>query len=104
MKKYITWMIVTLLILDTASVVAQANKKPLYTAAFGVQAYTFRRSFPIDVAKTLDTIKMMGFTEIEGTGGNISTGSRISKREIRCSEYNYGTKRYKHFTQVDFCR
>ena len=72
MKKYITWMIVTLLILDTASVVAQANKKPLYTAAFGVQAYTFRRSFPIDVAKTLDTIKMMGFTEIEGTGGNVS--------------------------------
>ena len=68
MKKYITWMIVTVLIFDTAGVVAQANKKPLYTAAFGVQAYTFRRSFPIDVAKTLDTIKMMGFTEIEGTG------------------------------------
>ena len=27
---------------------------------------------PIDVAKTLDTIKMMGFTEIEGTGGRMS--------------------------------
>ena len=72
MRKYITWMISVVLILDTASVVAQANKKPLYTAAFGVQAYTFRRSFPIDVVKTLDTIKMMGFTEIEGTGGNVS--------------------------------
>ena len=72
MKKYITWMVVTVLIFDTAVVVAQANKKPLYNAAFGVQAYTFRRSFPIDVAKTLDTIKMMGFTEIEGTGGNVS--------------------------------
>jgi len=52
---------------------AQAQKKkPLYTAPFGVQAYTFRKSFPIDIAKTLDTIKMMGFTEIEGSGGNIS--------------------------------
>src|SRR6187200_192363 len=72
MRKYITWTILTVLILNTVTVVAQANKKPLYTAAFGVQAYTFRRSFPIDVAKTLDTIKRMGFTEIEGSGGNIS--------------------------------
>ena len=72
MRKYITWTILTVLILNTETVVAQANKKPLYTAAFGVQAYTFRRSFPIDVAKTLDTIKRMGFTEIEGSGGNAS--------------------------------
>ena len=47
-------------------------QKPLYTAPLGVQAYTFRKSFPIDVAKTLDTIKMMGFTEIEGGPGRIS--------------------------------
>ncbi len=72
MRKYITWTILTVLILNTETVVAQANKKPLYTAAFGVQAYTFRRSFPIDVAKTLDTIQRMGFTEIEGSGGNAS--------------------------------
>ena len=49
---------------------AQKNKD-LYNAPLGVQAYTFRKSFPIDVAKTLDTIKMMGFTEIEGTGGRM---------------------------------
>jgi sugar phosphate isomerase/epimerase len=48
---------------------AQKNKKPLFTAALGVQAYTFRKSFPVDVAATLDTIKMMGFTELEGGGG-----------------------------------
>jgi sugar phosphate isomerase/epimerase len=56
--------------------------KPLYTAPFGVQAFTFRKSFPIDVAKTLDTIKMMGFTELEG-GGN-----RMSPEEFRklCEE------------------
>jgi sugar phosphate isomerase/epimerase len=47
------------------------NSKPLYTAPLGVQAYTFRKSFSISVAKTLDTIKMMGFTEIEGGGNRI---------------------------------
>src|SRR4030095_8386633 len=46
-------------------------QKPLYTAPFGVQTYTFRRSIGIDPAKTLDTIKMMGFTEVEGGGPNL---------------------------------
>jgi sugar phosphate isomerase/epimerase len=50
---------------------AQKEKRPLYTAPFGVQAYTFRKSFPNGVAATLDTIKMMGFTEIEGGGGQM---------------------------------
>ena len=50
---------------------ASQNGKPLYTAPLGVESYTFRKSFPVDVAKTLDTVKWMGFTEIEGTGGNL---------------------------------
>jgi sugar phosphate isomerase/epimerase len=50
---------------------AQKNKKPLYTAPFGVQGYTFRKSFPNGVAATLDSIKMMGFTELEGGGGQM---------------------------------
>jgi len=50
---------------------AQKAKKPLYTAPLGVQAYTFRKSFPVDIAATLDTIKMMGFTELEGGGGKM---------------------------------
>jgi sugar phosphate isomerase/epimerase len=54
------------------SALAQKKKKPLYTAPLGVQAYTFRHAFPKDVAATLDTIKMMGFTEIEGGGGRMS--------------------------------
>jgi sugar phosphate isomerase/epimerase len=56
--------------------------KPLYTAALGVEAFTYRKSFPIDVAKTLDTIRMMGFTEMEG-GGN-----RMAPEEFRklCDE------------------
>ena len=46
-------------------------QKPLYTAPFGVQTYTFRRSIGTDPAKVLDTIKMMGFTEIEGGSGRM---------------------------------
>ena len=48
------------------------SQKPLYSAPFGVQTYTFRRSIGNDPAKTLDTIKAMGFTEIEGGGGRIA--------------------------------
>jgi sugar phosphate isomerase/epimerase len=72
MKKITGVFILIALTLICDNAIAQKNKKALYTAPFGVQAYTFRKSFPIDVAKTLDTIKMMGFTEIEGGGGRIS--------------------------------
>lgn len=41
------------------------NKKPLYTFELGVQTYTYRKSFPINIAATLDTIKAEGFTELE---------------------------------------
>jgi len=47
-------------------------QKPLYTAPLGVQTYTFRRSIGVDPAKVLDTIKMMGFVEIEGDGGHMA--------------------------------
>jgi len=47
-------------------------QKPLFTAPLGVQTYSFRKSMAIDVAKTLDTIKMMGFKEIEGGPGKLS--------------------------------
>lgn len=71
MKKY-TVFVSLLFILLTDSVVLLAQKgKPLYTAPFGVQAYTFRRSFPVNTAATLDTIKSMGFTELEGGAGRM---------------------------------
>jgi len=47
-------------------------QKPLYTAPLGVQTYTFRRSIGNDPAKVLDTIKTLGFTEVEGGGGRIA--------------------------------
>lgn len=59
-----------ILMFGFAAVMTQAQK-PLYTAPLGVQAYTFRKSFPVSVEKTLDTIKMLGFTEMEGTGGKM---------------------------------
>lgn len=71
MKKYLAYTCL-IIIPALAGVTAFAQTgKPLYTAPLGVESYTFRNSFPVDVAKTLDTIKMMGFTEIEGTGGKM---------------------------------
>jgi sugar phosphate isomerase/epimerase len=73
MKKYFLLGAVLLSVFAGGHVCyGQKKKKPLYDAAFGVQTYTFRKSFPIDVAGTLDTIKMMGFTEIEGGGGRMT--------------------------------
>ena len=72
MKKYTALaLLVSMLLVDLGSANAQKNKKPLYTFPFGVQAYTFRKSFPNGVAATLDSIKNMGFTELEGGGGRM---------------------------------
>lgn len=64
-------LLLCLLVSALPCIVYSQSNQPLYTAPLGVQAYTFRKSFPIDVAATLDTIKFMGFTEIEGGGGSI---------------------------------
>ena len=66
MKKSILLKILIAVLVFTDTAIAQ---KPLYTAPFGVQTYSFRRSIGKDPAKVLDTIKMMGITEIEGGGG-----------------------------------
>lgn len=58
-----TKTIFVLLFLTVGSTFAQQK---LYTWPLGVQAYTFRNHFPKDVEKTLDIIKEMGFTELEG--------------------------------------
>lgn len=66
MKKLILFCLISIVLNDIDA------QKPLYTAPFGIQAYTFRRSFPVNIEKTLDTIAMMGITEIEGSGGRIA--------------------------------
>jgi sugar phosphate isomerase/epimerase len=40
--------------------------KPLFDMPLGVQSYTYRASFPNSVAATLDTVKALGITEMEG--------------------------------------
>ena len=72
MKKLILSIVILALLAWGPTAVAQKNNDALYTAAFGVQTYTFRKSFPLGVEKTLDTIKMMGFTEVEGSAGKMS--------------------------------
>jgi sugar phosphate isomerase/epimerase len=69
MKKNIPFILFVAILIFNETVSAQ---KPLYTAPFGVQTYTFRRSIGNDPAKVLDTIKMLGFTEVEGGGGRIA--------------------------------
>ncbi|MBK5279057.1 MAG: sugar phosphate isomerase/epimerase, partial [Bacteroidia bacterium] len=70
MKKYL--LVVTLFIAVSSVYETAIAQKPLYTAPFGVQTYTFRKSFPNGVAATLDSIKAMGFTEVEGSAGKMS--------------------------------
>ncbi|HMH24802.1 MAG TPA: sugar phosphate isomerase/epimerase [Puia sp.] len=71
MNKCIVLFLAATFLLSARNPVQAQGDKPLYTAPLGVEAFTYRKSFPIDVAKTLDTIKMMGFTELEGGGGRM---------------------------------
>lgn len=72
MKKFIILTLVaTAALWNSKPIQAQQTGDPIFTAEIGVAPYTFRRSFPNGVAATLDTIKMMGFTEIEGGGGRM---------------------------------
>lgn len=69
---------ITGVLMAWASVSAQ---KPLYTWPLGVEGYTYRNSWPKGVVQTLDTIKLLGFTELEG-------GARMDPHEFRklCDE------------------
>ena len=64
-KLFLSLCLATSLLLNLTTGFAQKGKS-LYTFPLGVQAYTYRNSFPKDVIATLDTIKALGITEIEG--------------------------------------
>ena len=70
MKKY--FLLALLIVALSSQYETAVAQKPLYKAAFGVQTYTFRKSFPNGVAATLDSIKAMGFTEVEGSAGKVT--------------------------------
>lgn len=62
MKKSVFLLLLAL----SSSVVYAQSHNHLFTSPIGVQAYTYRNSFPVNVAATLDTIKALGITEMEG--------------------------------------
>jgi len=69
-----------LLFLIAATVLlSAANAQKLFTYPIGVQTYTFRDHFPKGVEKTLDEIKSLGFTEIEGNAPKGMTESAYKK-------------------------
>lgn len=76
MKKIILYSLLSLLFISEAG--AQ-KKKPLYTAPFAVQTYTYRNVMPKDVPGTLDLIKSLGITEIEGGGAKGVTLEEFKK-------------------------
>lgn len=71
-KIFIPGAIFFIAFLFSNQTIAQKEKKGLYTAEFGVQAYTYRNFFPQNFVATLDTIQKLGITELEGGGGRIS--------------------------------
>jgi len=72
MNKHLLFLFLSMVFFLQKDVIAQEKGEPLYTAAFAVQAYTYRNYFPKDVVGTLDIIQSLGVTEIEGSGGRIS--------------------------------
>ncbi|HTD39291.1 MAG TPA: sugar phosphate isomerase/epimerase [Mucilaginibacter sp.] len=77
MKRY-SLLIYILSVLGVTRVSAQTGK-PLFTAPVGVQAYTYRNSFPNSVATTLDSVKALGITEMEGLNPKNSMPEEFKK-------------------------
>jgi sugar phosphate isomerase/epimerase len=65
MKKVSYPLGIFLLLFFSALLAAAQSSRPLFPQMPGIQAYTYRFSFQKDVAATLDTIRSLGFTEIE---------------------------------------
>jgi hypothetical protein len=61
-------LIPALVVLSIASLALRL----LFTASFGVQTYTFRKSFPNAIAVTLDSIKDISFKEVKSVTGKVS--------------------------------
>ena len=78
------------LLLGTGSIFAQSGK-PLFPETPGLVSYTHRKSFEIDVAATLDTIKSLGIADMEFSNlfGTTPKALRamLDERGIKCSSY-----------------
>ena len=90
MKYRIQILIFLLLAIGTLS----SQSKPLFPQTPGMVSYTFRRSFQIDVASTLDTLKAMGIKDMEFSNLFGKKASEIRKmlddRGMFCSSFGVG--------------
>jgi sugar phosphate isomerase/epimerase len=75
MKKINLYIVctITILISSIVNLTAQDTivKKKLFSGQVGIAPYTFRKVFKFSTEGTLDIIKNMGFTEIEGGGAGM---------------------------------
>lgn len=90
MKYRIQILIFLLLAIGTLS----SQSKPLFPQTPGMVSYTFRKSFQIDVALTLDTLKAMGIKDMEFSNLFGKKASEIRKmlddRGMFCSSFGVG--------------
>lgn len=93
MKKILQGFVVGLFLVFM-SIQGQAQTPPfgkMLKETPGVVSYTFRNSFKIDVAKTLDSVKGFGFTNIEFSNLFGKTAPELRKllddRGMRCSSF-----------------
>ena len=84
MFKTMTTTLILLIIFGCKANKSPSSGDPLFVAPIAVQAYSFRSYFPKDIPGTLDRIKNMGITHIEGMQG------RLPAEEYRklCDERN----------------
>ncbi|MBD2702201.1 sugar phosphate isomerase/epimerase [Spirosoma sp. BT702] len=77
-KTLLALCLTTPFVLNLTDSFAQKGK-PLYTFPIGVQSYTYRNSFPKNVIATLDTIKALGITDMEGGAPKGMTEAEFKK-------------------------
>lgn len=82
-----------ILLLGVGSLSAQKSK-PLFPQTPGMVSFTFRKSFQIDVALTLDTLKTMGIKDMEFSNlfgkKAIDIRKMLDDRGMFCSSYGVG--------------
>jgi sugar phosphate isomerase/epimerase len=84
MKKFTVLLLIIMFSLPVLSILNAQNNNGLFTGEIGVQMYTFRNITPeIGIEATLDKIREMGITEIEG---GVPVGYTPEEFRIMCEQ------------------
>src|SRR2546430_16003646 len=86
------FLILALLVLSTSA--RGADQSGYFKVPLGLQLYTLRESFKTNVPATLDKVKALGFTEIEG-GGDYGMGiekfnALLQERGLKMASAGFG--------------